>query len=240
MHWHIEYHESLKSTQDTLRMRLKSGVSEGLVIHAGEQTGGHGRHGRTWVSAPGNLYFSFVLKPDCRIRDVGQLAIVMGAALGRAVRQMTGLSDDVMVKWPNDVLIKGRKCAGILIETDLGGGGTGPVHVIVGMGINLTSAPDIGTALQDHTQSVPENSGALQVILDYVAQAYERWTVGDFDVVLKGWVSMAHQPGSKVSVKIGDQVIVGTLSRVLDNGAMVITMEDGQDRTITAGDVFIC
>lgn len=233
IHWHTERHDCVKSTQDILKQRVQSGASEGLVIRADEQSGGYGRHGRAWVSAPGNVYCSFLLKPDCKIRDVGQLALVIGVSLAQAVRGLVQTPDQVSLKWPNDVLIGGKKCAGILIETD------GAGHVMIGIGLNIVAAPDIGTPLNAYSDREISADEAFDKLLEQIALCYNQWIVGDFDDVRAAWLELGHKEGTPVSVKIGERTMSGTFYDLDITGAMVLRTPDGEIKTITAGEVFV-
>ena len=233
INWHIEYHDCINSTQDFLRKRIVHGASEGLVIRAGEQSSGYGRHGRVWVSSPGNLFVSFLLKPDCNIRDVGQLALVVGLSLGQAVHHIIDTSSHTQIKWPNDVLIDGLKCAGILIEVDSQG------HVIVGVGGNILCGPEGSTFLQEHTRTPVTADIFLKCFLDRMNKNYTQWIVGDFETLKIKWLELAHPIGASVGVKIGSDIQNGIFHGLDHTGAMLLKTNAGTIKTITAGDVFI-
>ena len=179
VNWTIERYEEVHSTQDVLRERGEK-AQEGLAVVAQVQTKGRGRHGREWISPAGNLYFSFLLKPDVNLKSVGQLGLVIGQALGAALREIVDQPDEISLKWPNDVLYGGQKCAGILIETQLNDR-NGIDSVLVGIGVNTKSAPEIGVCIDR------DNEDTLQSVLSAVNEVYALWCVGDFDEVLRRW-----------------------------------------------------
>jgi BirA family biotin operon repressor/biotin-[acetyl-CoA-carboxylase] ligase len=127
-------YKTVTSTSDILKALALDGAPEGLTIVARTQTNGRGQHGRTWVSTPGlGAYFSVVIKPNMPGSDVKWLGVFSGLAIARALRGL-GL-EQVTLKWPNDVLVGGRKVAGVLVEPRLG---NDRIHfAVVGVGVNV-------------------------------------------------------------------------------------------------------
>ncbi|MCB1532409.1 MAG: biotin--[acetyl-CoA-carboxylase] ligase [Alphaproteobacteria bacterium] len=231
VNWTIERYEEVHSTQDVLRERGEK-AQEGLAVVAQVQTKGRGRHGREWISPAGNLYFSFLLKPDVNLKSVGQLGLVIGQALGAALREIVDQPDEISLKWPNDVLYGGQKCAGILIETQLNDR-NGIDSVLVGIGVNTKSAPEIGVCIDR------DNEDTLQSVLSAVNEVYALWCVGDFDEVLRRWHNLAHPKGAGMSVKLGEELIEGVFESVDSDGHLHLRLNDNTLRTITAGDVYV-
>src|SRR3990172_7023153 len=135
MRWRIERHEELSSTIDRARSAIEEGAPEGTVILADCQTAGRGRRGRRWVSPSGGLWLSVVLRPSLFPRQLGRLAIAAAVAAAEAVEEKAGL--EVGLKWPNDLQVKGRKLAGILLESRPGRGGRRAVILSLGLNLNL-------------------------------------------------------------------------------------------------------
>src|SRR5690554_5681171 len=128
--WIVEEYDMLGSTQDTLK-ELASERPEGFAVQARKQQAGKGRQGREWISPEGNLYLSVLLKPTrIEAAHAGQLSFVAALAVAKTVASY--LKDGLMLKWPNDVLLDGKKCAGILLETDVKDGRLRWVSVGVG------------------------------------------------------------------------------------------------------------
>lgn len=232
INWNIERYEEVHSTQDVLRDLTAKGASEGLVVVAEQQTGGRGRHGREWISLAGNLYFSLLLRPDVNLRSVGQLGLVIGEALGRALNDLADKPEQISLKWPNDVLFEGVKCAGILIETELNERNE-IAGVLVGVGVNTRVAPDIGAALNR------DNEDVLKSVLMRIDQSYALWCAGDFDQVLKSWHGLAHLPTSPMSVKLGEEIIEGTFEEVDLDGHLHLRLKDNTLRIITSGEIYV-
>ena len=175
--WRVELTQQTASTNADVIERARAGAAEGLVVIAEEQTAGRGRMGRSWVSARGaGVWLTVLLRPRLPLARWGWLPLLTGVALADTVREVTGLT--ATLKWPNDLLIDGRKCAGILAEV------ASPGAVAVGVGLNVlqeaaqlpvtatglpaTSLLLAGAAEADRTQ--------LAVgILQRLAQRYESW-----------------------------------------------------------------
>ena len=132
--------ETVGSTNDEATRLARSGAEQGTLVWALEQTAGRGRRGRAWSSPRGNLYASLVLRPPCQLEHAAQLGFVAALAVGDALAALVPGLREPALKWPNDVLVGGRKIAGVLLESEIGDGGN-LAFLIVGVGINLVSAP---------------------------------------------------------------------------------------------------
>jgi len=218
--WKIQNFDVLDSTQDELRRVLLRGsdIAEGFVVVAERQEHGRGRHGRVWESGVGNLYFSFLLMPECGPQFYGRIALGVGLAVARAVREFS--EGAVQLKWPNDVLIDGKKCAGILIE------GAGDGALMVGVGVNVGSAPEGAARLDDDVRA----AAVLQRFCDCFDDVYGV----NFEDVRRDWLAIAYPVGAQVSVKIGERHVGGAFEGLDDSGGMIV---DGQ--VITSGDVYV-
>ena len=132
----IHRFQTLPSTNDEAMRRAREGAPAGTCVVADEQTAGRGRAGHSWTSPPGvALYFSVVLRPHVAPERLPLATLACGVAVADAIRASTGL--DAGLKWPNDVLVGLRKCAGILCEAELGG--PGGAFVVAGVGINVNT-----------------------------------------------------------------------------------------------------
>ena len=130
---------SIDSTNEEIRRRAKTGAPEGTAVMAESQTAGRGRRGRVWVSPPGNLYCSLLLRPQCAPKDAGNLSFAAALAVAEALLPLLPEGIDLRFKWPNDVLLDGKKVAGILIESEVEGGSLS--FAVVGAGINVANSP---------------------------------------------------------------------------------------------------
>lgn len=230
--WQIKRFDSLESTQSLLKDLAAEGAPEGAGVQADLQTGGYGRHGRAWVSKPGNLYLSLLLRPNCKVLQVPQLALVAGVA---SVDALSAFTPGAILKWPNDVFIEGKKVAGILLETDLDGQG-GVSWVALGVGVNITSAPqDIGTALGDYVAVDLDTFQAK--FLKSLDTVYSLWLSEGFESIRYRWVNNAHMVGTPLKIKLGDSVLEGYFDGLDEGGNLLLRLESGRVQVIAAGEV---
>jgi BirA family transcriptional regulator, biotin operon repressor / biotin---[acetyl-CoA-carboxylase] ligase len=235
--WYIETHESVRSTQEVLKDMARMDEPEGHVIHALEQTKGHGRHGRPWISEKGNLYLSLLLKPDCKAQKITQFSLLTALAVADTVRHYVDNPDLVMLKWPNDVFIDGQKCAGILLETELGENGA-VKWLVIGVGINVHKAPpDMGVGIQDYTERLVDIINIRNTFLKNMASAYALWSNDPFDTIRKRWLSLAHKRGTAMEIRIGVQIERGIFHDLDPQGNLLLKDNELRIKTVSAGEV---
>ncbi len=227
MDYALEIVESASSTQDMVKDLARDGAPEGSAIQALMQTGGRGRHGRVWQSFEGNLFLSLLLRPNVAAKDVGSLALVAGLALYKAI----GL-DGLALKWPNDLLLHGKKCAGLLLETELKPDGAVD-WVVLGLGVNIANAPEEGTAIGGDRDDLRERF--LSIFDDH----YQDWQCAGFCSMKEDWLARAHDIGAALVVKIGERHVKGAFAGLDDMGNLLLDC-DGQKTTIAAGEIYIC
>ena len=232
--WTLETHDSIPSTQDIIKDHAHAGAPEGTAVQALEQLCGHGRHGRTWDSPKGNLYLSFLLRPECGASMVGQVSLLVALALAQVIERYT---DQVRLKWPNDVMLDGRKCAGILLETELGTDDS-VQWVAIGTGVNIAGAPQ-GVRLCDYIRDDIDVNTFRDAFLAAFGDLYVRWQEDGFEALRAAWLSRAHPLGSAVSVKVGEQLEKGFFHDIDAQGNLRLQSENGAIKTITAGDVYL-
>ena len=135
-------YDTVGSTNDEAKYLARASAEEGTLVWGIEQTAGRGRRGRAWSSPRGNLYASLILRPHCPLDQATQLGFIAALAVGNTLSSICeGRLNGLSYKWPNDVLVCGRKIAGILLESELQSDGEIPLFVVVGVGINLASSP---------------------------------------------------------------------------------------------------
>ena len=234
----IIYLSSTGSTMDIARAEAEAGADDGTVVIAEEQTSGRGRFGRAWVSPAGkNLYFTLVLRsPSTEV--VGSLAMVTPLAVCRALETTLGLAP--RIKWPNDILLNGRKASGILIENELSG--TKPRFSLVGVGLNVnfeipadSEIAEIATSIRAEVGEDVSREEVLASILDH----FESWypTPSDGSAVLTAWKQRLDTVGQRVTVTFGGQTLEGLAEDVDQHGSLLLRKDDGSLVTVEAGEV---
>jgi BirA family biotin operon repressor/biotin-[acetyl-CoA-carboxylase] ligase len=236
----IVFHDVLDSTQRAARELAEAGAPEGTVVIADRQTQGRGRLGRDWHSPPGvNLYATVVLRPPLPPARVPQLALVAGLAAADAITAETGLTAEL--KWPNDVLVGGRKTAGIL--TEMQGELDRVRYVLVGMGVNLgqTTFPAAlrasATSLRLATGRPVDRTRFTARLLAALEARYGRFLSGGLASMRADWESLSSLQGRAVQVTAGDQVTCGRARGIDDDGALLVEEATGAVRRVTAGEV---
>jgi BirA family biotin operon repressor/biotin-[acetyl-CoA-carboxylase] ligase len=212
-----------------------SGAEEGLWLRAERQTAGRGRQGRAWVSPPGNLYASTIVRLRPGDPPPATLAMVAAVALDEVVRTVLP-GGDLSIKWPNDLLLGGAKLSGILLER-------AGNAVVIGIGVNLVHHPEglprPVTSLAAHDVPV-DPEPFLEMLADGFARWLERWRGEGLDPVRRRWVERAHPKGTALTANLPDGAAVEGLFDGLDSdGALVLRLADGTSRVIHAADVFL-
>jgi BirA family biotin operon repressor/biotin-[acetyl-CoA-carboxylase] ligase len=211
-----------------------TGLEEGVWLRADRQTGGRGRLGRAWVSPPGNLYASTLVRVRPSDPPAATLALVAAVALEEAVSAyVPGIA---LLKWPNDVLIDGAKLSGILLER------AGDA-VVIGIGVNLAHHPTDtdrkATSLAVYEVAIPPED-FVETLAEAFARWVERWRGQGIDAVRRRWVANAHPVGAPLTVRLPDGSAIDGLFDGLDpEGALILRLADGTRRVIHAGDVFL-
>ena len=238
----IHVFEQTTSTNDVIEKLARDGVKEGVVVFAESQTRGRGRLGRKWISpAHKGLWFSILLRPDLRPQETTQLTVASATALRRAIQSETGLKPEI--KWPNDILIRGKKVAGIL--TELSAEVDRVKHIILGIGVdvNLNAnefPPELrktATSLKIEAGETVSRAELAVAILRELDFDYARICGGKFPAVADEWESGCATIGKNVTVHIGERKIHGRAESLGDDGALLLRTEHGRLETITGGDV---
>ncbi len=233
----ILYLPSVTSTMDVARREAEQGAPEGTVVVAEVQTAGRGRFGRRWVSVQGeNLSFSFLLYPD---RDAcAGLSITAPVAVVRAIRRVTGLSP--ALKWPNDVLLDGKKVCGILIETAFQGDDV--QYAIVGIGINVnvdpTAHPEVAaaaTSLAGELGASVSREELFEAVLVDLGEIYGHLTA--WTGVRQEWQASLETLGKEIQVRWGDQIEEGLAEAVDAEGNLLLRRHDGTVIVLPGGEV---
>jgi BirA family biotin operon repressor/biotin-[acetyl-CoA-carboxylase] ligase len=228
------------STNDVAWDALGEGATDGIVVVAEVQTRGRGREGRAWHTAPGlGLALSIGLFPGCDRRQLGPMPLVAGLALARGLDR---LGVRASLKWPNDLLLDGRKLAGVLCEARRLGDGA--EAAVIGVGVNVgQSSEDFPAELRDTAASLALAGATLtrEAVAAEFLNAFEPLWVelqeGDRSRLLAEWKARADFWGSALTAHAGTRAVTG-IARGLDaDGALVLELPDGSTTTILAGDL---
>lgn len=232
--------DEVASTNDVARARAREEGAASLWVVARRQTSGRGRHGRSWASPPGNLYASLVLIDPCEVARAPELGFVAGVAVFEAVRASTGLEHPRMsLKWPNDLLIDGAKCVGILLEGHRLANGA--FALVIGMGVNVTTPPREfpgATGLSAFSPNVTAPQ-LFRSLSDEFARRFAAFAAAPLsdEAHFADWAARAHGIGSQVRVKLPTGEVRGTF-RGLERGRMIVDTQDGR-RKLDAGDLYV-
>ncbi len=231
--WTCHRFESIGSTMDAARDMARVDAPDRTLVRADEQRGGRGRHGRSWVSEPGNLYMTVLLRETRPLADCAQLSFAAALALDGAM-DMPG----VTLKWPNDVLIRGRKIAGILLEA---GGEAASPWILIGMGINVAHHPADTPYPVTHLAAEGGES-TLDALCHRVLEGIDRWRgiwhKQGAQELHRAWLAKAHGRGERLRVRLPDRELHGCFEALDDSGALLLRDDEGKCHRITAGDVF--
>ena len=232
----ILFFQEVASTMDEVVRQAQLGEVEGTTVVAESQTASRGRMGRKWVSQPGNLYLTVLLYPA--MERLPAISIIGGVATVRAIRKTTGLN--ARIKWPNDVLLNGKKVAGILVESAVAGNEVG--HAALGIGINVSMDTADVDEISSSAVSLDEASGQavpredlLRRLLQELDSLYIQ--LKDGNGPWDEWRGLLDTLGHRVQVTWQAESFVGLAEDVDELGNLMLRLDDNQLLTLTAGDV---
>ena len=231
------WHEDLDSTNEEAKRVAETSPFRAQWIAARRQSAGRGRLGRDWKSPEGNLFASCLIAPPAGLTDALKLPFAAGLAVCDTASALAPGSAP-QLKWPNDVRDGGRKLSGILVES---GETAGTVWAVVGIGINVETAPDgVGqetTCLRDlgATPGVDASAVLDQLRHDFAARYQE--ALDDFAKTRNAWCERAEGRSTPMRTKVGDRVIEGQFVMLAEDGGLVLRLPNGEQTVIRSGDV---
>ena len=237
----LSAHNTLPSTNTEALALARRGENGPLWVTARQQTAGRGRRGNAWISTPGNLYATLLLRDPAAPENAPQLSFVTALAVYDAIAdRAASLREKIALKWPNDVLCGGRKLAGILIESE---NVEARLAVAIGIGVNCLhhpadtaySATDLATA--GAAISAEDLFGALSGAM---VRRFAQWHRGaGFQSIRADWLDRAAGLGGEMRVRLPkNREFVGRAEALDERGRLLLRLTDGTLETITAGDVF--
>lgn len=233
--FNIDSYKQVSSTNFLILDLAKShSIHHNQVIVADLQTNGRGRYGRVWQSPQGNLYFSLLLKPNKNLEFSSTLSFVAAVAIAEA---LTALGvNKISYKWPNDILLNGKKLAGLLLESDLKNN-----WVVLGIGVNINNYPDAtnypatSLAEQGFDPITPEN--LLKQFLDQWLIFYQQWLDFGLLPIRNLWLKNADNLGKEIKVNLPNEQLIGIFQDLDKDGNLILNV-NGRIRSIASGEVF--
>jgi BirA family biotin operon repressor/biotin-[acetyl-CoA-carboxylase] ligase len=229
------------STNELAKSHVEKGSSEGTVFLAESQTKGKGRLGRTWHSPPGSgIYLSVLLNPDIPVIQLSPLTLMTGVAVAKGINSFQPLSVDL--KWPNDILLNGKKLGGILCELV-------PVKekfwVVLGIGVNVNHEKDhfspdlhgIATSLNLESEKCFDRALLIISILKSLDQNYHSYLTNGIKTTINDWVKLTKMFGKSVRITHGGQMIEGVALGLDDQGSIILRLENGEEKSFKSGEV---
>jgi BirA family biotin operon repressor/biotin-[acetyl-CoA-carboxylase] ligase len=231
------------ASTNTLAMELAaSGKPEGTVVIAEMQTGGKGRLGRKWISPKGNLYLSVVLRPNVPMHKAPLITLMGAVAVASAIRTTCGLAAGI--KWPNDILVSGKKVSGLL--TEMSAEQDRIRHIVLGIGVDVNmEMVELPPEVRSLTTTLAAEAGAkinrttlLQQLLRDLESWYQKFLTNDADI-LEAWKQLNMTVGNRVTVSGAGETLAGLAQGVDKEGRLIVRLDDATMRTVAAGDVTI-
>jgi BirA family biotin operon repressor/biotin-[acetyl-CoA-carboxylase] ligase len=240
------------STNDEALRRVREGAPTGLLVLAEHQTAGRGRKGRSWTSPPGSgLCFSLVVHPVFPRQHWPLLSLLTSVAVARAIEDIAARLEAgrggllrVDLKWPNDVLLSGRKAAGILIETADSPGGRGAVVIGVGVNVGIDSVPP---GMEGSAASLSREAGVRvprqALLVSFLQRFQEEYLLlerGERKAILDHWKARSSMwNGARIRVSEGDTWREATTCGLSDSGAIRVRLPDGSEQALMTADVSV-
>lgn len=228
---------SVASTMDVVDEYARAGAAEGLVVVADEQTAGRGRAGRVWSAVPGSsLLCSILLRPSLPADRLGPLPLAVGVAVAETIESFVPRACGL--KWPNDVLIDGRKVAGILLQSRLSA--RGMAYLIVGIGINVGASLEL---LPEGATSISASGGdadresVLATLIARLDRVYRIFLETDGRPDLAEWRRRAVMIGERVTIRRDTDELSGRFKGIDDRGRLLLVLDSGEQVSLIQGDV---
>ena len=238
----IRVFEETSSTNDVVEKLARDKLREGVVVFAESQSKGRGRLGRKWLSpSHKGLWFSVLLRPNLRPQAATQLTVAAATSLVRAIHQVTHLKPEI--KWPNDILLKGRKVAGVL--TELSAELDHVKYIVLGIGVDVNLNPGdfpselrkLATSIKIETGQSIRRAELAAAILQQLDRDYALVCSRRFAKLSDEWEAQCTTLGRRVNIRVGDRLIQGHAESLDEDGALLLRTEHGHLERVIGGDV---
>ncbi len=239
----LYYHETTGSTNEDVVSLLEEGAKEGVLVVAGSQSRGRGRRGRDWQSPPDtNIYMTLGLRPKFAPDMAPAVTLVMAMAVVKALEECCG--QDSQIKWPNDIVINGKKVCGILTEMSLLGGTIRHVMIGVGINVNMTEFPEeirqTATSLYIEKGEKMPRASIVAKTMEYFEGYYEKFLqTQDMSGLKEEYVAHLVNVDKKVCVLDPGQEFEGVAQGIDDKGQLLVQKDDGNVVAVYAGEVSV-
>lgn len=233
MDWWFHTFEDVASTQDSVKNLIKNPLenAQGICVQALRQSQGRGRHGRVWHDGAGNLMMSFSLKPECDLSRLGEISLLCGLSVAKTLVQMID-KEKIILKWPNDVLVEGRKISGLLIEVE-------GEYLVIGLGVNIAVAPyENSICLADIATPCKAQEMRDRVLAQF-ENLYAQWKAKGFEVIREEWLSFAPPKSSPITVKMPSGTVEGQFETIDGHANLVIRDSASRLVRVSSGDVYL-
>lgn len=238
----IEYFKEIDSTNIKAKDLAEGGAPEGTVIIAEKQVMGRGRKGRTWLSPEGDgIYASLILRPAMAPSGAPKITLMTAVAVAEALLSLVQIK--ITIKWPNDIMVRGKKLAGILTEiaTDM----DAVNYIIVGLGLNVnTPLQNLSEELKDRATSIYIETGEplsrtrlVRAYLEYFEKYYEMFKANNFTPIMNRWKQLSNIIGQKITVDVIGRKHVGEVTDIDDEGVLILKDDEGGYQRIFSGDI---
>lgn len=238
--YHLLSFDELDSTNEEAKRLAKGGGHHGAVIWAKRQTEGKGRLGRSWVSSEGNLFVSILLQPTKPLEEFSQLSFVAAVAAIEALEPLLAGDNKLQCKWPNDIILNGRKLGGILLESFRTE--EGKTWVVVGVGINVDSYPPRtqfpAICLKEAGVELISAKIILSRFIHHFIERYNAWNQKGFTQVRKKWMSVAWGMEQRLSAHLPEGTVEGICLGIDTAGSLTLKLDNGRKQQVHAADVF--
>lgn len=232
-------YDSVESTNDVAKGLIGNSDNEGTVVLSDSQTQGKGRQGRTWYSEEKvGIYLSIILKPSLHPQHISQLTLVAGVTLNQTINEFSKAR--AYLKWPNDILLNGKKVAGILTENCQHDGNSG---IVLGIGINVNHAhfpvslQQIATSMAMENGEIFERLPLITYFLNHLDQEYRTFLKEGLSHTIDQWNMNSDMFGKPVSISQGTQTYLGTAMKLNAKGHLVMLTDDGEEIVFDSGEV---
>lgn len=237
----IIYEAFMDSTNLRAKALGKENVTDGTIVVTEQQTAGRGRRGRDWVSPQGNCYFSLLLRPSIRTENASRITLVAALALAEMITNMSGLY--VQIKWPNDIVVNGKKLCGILTESSIDGDGL--EYVVVGIGINVNqetfdvSIEDMATSIALQTGRATDCARIIGEFLNCFEQLYEQFVqTEDLSALMERYNDLLVSRNQEVRIIDQNERVTVALG-INESGELLVRDADGNVESILSGEVSV-